>query len=132
MKSEPSMTGRAFMNYSACWRSKKALVSTSDVTPLIPQQIGLQLSVLKSQGYLILCKCWTVTFQPLSIDTCDIYMLTNNCLLPVIVIRLLFGSLFDFHSVLCFIVNPVKIFSSDSGMYYRYFDPHNNIHQAIQ
>ncbi len=29
------------MKYSACWRSKKALVSTSDVTPLIPGQIGL-------------------------------------------------------------------------------------------
>jgi hypothetical protein len=31
---------RDFMNCSAYWRSKKALVSTSDVTPLIPGQIG--------------------------------------------------------------------------------------------
>jgi hypothetical protein len=63
-------------------------------------------------------------------------MLVNNRLLPVIVIPLLLGSLFDFHSMLCFIVHfivhPVKIFSSDSEMYSRYFDPHNNIHQACQ
>jgi hypothetical protein len=36
---------RAFMNYSACWRSIQALVCTADFTPLIPRQIGLQLSV---------------------------------------------------------------------------------------
>jgi hypothetical protein len=33
---------------------------------------------------------------------------------------------------LFFSCSPCKIFSSDSGMYSRYFDPHNNSHQVSQ
>jgi hypothetical protein len=84
------------MNYSACWRSKNVLVSTSDGTLLILRQIGLQLSVPQSQGYLTLCKCWTVTFQPLSIDTHD-YL----CLFIVVHHQLLS---FDYYLIRCFIV----------------------------
>ncbi len=108
IKSQASVTGRTFMNYSACWRSKKALVSTSDVIPLIPRQTGLQLSVPQSQGCLTPCKCWTDTFQPLPVTLVIYLCLLMIDLLPVIVIWLLL----DFHSVLCFIVHlifhPVK------------------------
>jgi hypothetical protein len=41
LKVRHSCLRRAFMNYLACWRSKKALPSTSDVTPLLPGQIVL-------------------------------------------------------------------------------------------
>ncbi len=104
---------KAVMNYSACWRSKKALVSTSDVTPLIPRQIGLQIVCSVITKIFNLCKCWghISTFFNWHLW---LFMLGNNCPSPVIVIQLLFV-----HS--CFIVHPVYS-ASDSGIYSRYFN----------
>jgi hypothetical protein len=100
------------MNYSPCWRSKKALVNTSDVAPLIPRQIGLQLSVPYSLGYLTLCKCWTVTIQRSSIDTRD-YL----CLLITVHHQSL---LFDYYSMHCFIV-LIHFSLSYSGIVFQVF-----------
>jgi hypothetical protein len=57
------------MNYSACWRSKKALVSTSDVPPLIfgQNEVVIVSSVIAKMFNP--SKCWTVTIQLLLNDT---------------------------------------------------------------
>jgi hypothetical protein len=74
---------RTFMNYSACWRSKKVLISTSDVTPLISGQHSV---VIVSSVFAKLSnpsKCWTVTIQPFWMT---LLFISARCyyLLPVI------------------------------------------------
>jgi hypothetical protein len=98
------------MNYSACWRSKKALASTRCHTfNTQANRVVIICSVITRIFNPM--KCWTVTFQPLSIDTRD-YL----CLLIIACSHLL---LFDYYLILCsisfsacfnvhFIVNPVK------------------------
>jgi hypothetical protein len=78
--------------------NKKALVNKSDVTPLIPRQTGLQLSVPYSQRHFTLCKYWTVTFQPFLMTPMIYFVLVNNAHCQL----LLFNLLFNFYSVLLF------------------------------
>ncbi len=82
---------------------------TSDVTPLIPGQTGLQLSVPSSQGFLTLCKYWPVTFQPFSINAHD-YL----CLFLVVHYQLLLS---DYYLIYC----TNSLFMSDSGIVFQVF-----------
>ncbi len=122
-----------FMKYSACWRSKKVLVSTSDVTPLISGQNRVVIVSSVIAKIFNPSKCWTVMIQPF-----EWHSRFNQC-------SFLFSasySLFNFCSVLiqfsiqCSIqlfCSVFVLFSKCSAlileMCSRYFDPVNNNHQ---
>jgi hypothetical protein len=73
------------MNYSACWISKKALVSTSDATPLIPGQICM---------VVIVCSIITKIFNPMQVFdghiSTSLTLVFYLCLLIIAYCQLLF------------------------------------------
>jgi hypothetical protein len=99
------------MNYLACWKSKKALVSTSDV----------KLNT-RANRVAIVCSIITKIFNPMQmLDghllqlTLVIFMPVHSCPSPVIIILLL--------SDYCFIVQFHRSFS-DSGIVFKVFCSH--------
>jgi hypothetical protein len=124
-----------FMNYSACWRSKKVLVSTSDVTPLISRQNRVVIVSSVIAKILNPSKCWTVTIKPFWMT---LLLISAHCyyLLPVICcfifVQCLFASVFSFqfNSFVQYSYHPVNVQSPlILEMSSRYFDPVNNNHQ---
>ncbi len=141
IKGEVFVQMRTFMNYSARWRSKEVLVSTSDFTHLTFRQNRVVIVSSVIAKIFNPSKCWTVTiWLPLN-DT-----LFNQCLLLFIANYLLI----DFDSVLyliqcsysmqcyCsiwFFCSVFVLFGKCSvlilEMCLRYFNPINIKHQAV-
>jgi hypothetical protein len=124
---------RTFMNYSACWRSKKVLVSTSDITPLISGQHSVEIVSSVIAKISNSSKCWTIIIQAfwmtlLFISACCYY------LLPVICCSTFCSVLIRF-SIQCltwFFCSVFVLFRKCSVMILemcsRHFDPINNNH----
>jgi hypothetical protein len=116
-----------FMNYSACWRSKKVLVSTSDVTPLISRQNRVVIVSSVIAKILNSSKCWTVTIKPFWMT---LLLISAHCyyLLPVICclifVQCLFASVFSFqfNSFVQYSYHPVNVQSPpDPGNEFQVF-----------
>jgi hypothetical protein len=101
------MQMRTVMNYSACWRSKEVLVSTSGFKHLTFRQNRVVIVSSVIAKMFNPSKCWTVTIQLPVNDS-----LFNQCLLLFIASYLLFilYSVLWFNSVLLFVA--VLLFDS--------------------
>ncbi len=135
VKSEASIQMRTFMNYSAHWKSKEVLTSTSDFTHLTCRQNGVVIVSSVIAKIFNPSKCWTVIIKLLLSDT-----LFNQCLLLFIVSYLLFNfiSVFFWYSAYC----SIQFFSSVFILFgicsvlilemcSRYFDHVSIKHQAV-
>ncbi len=117
------------MNYSACWRSKKVIISTSDVIPLISEQNRVVIVSSVIANIFIPSKCWTVTIQPFeSLSYKSVLVIIICCQFTIV--RLLFRAYSIQCSILLFSVQLLgKCSVLILEMCSIYFDPVNNNHQ---
>ncbi len=106
------MTWRAFINYSAYWRSKKALASTSDATSFNT----------RANRVAIVCSVIKRIFNPMQVlgghistfsnnDTRDLFCVLNDArcqLLLFTIVPFIVHLLFDF----CSVFHSMKLFCS--------------------
>jgi hypothetical protein len=96
------------MNYSACWRSKKALVSIICHTfTTRANRVVIVCSIIAT--IFNLCKCWAVTFQPFQMTLMIYHVFVNNAhcqLLLFNIVWFIVHFLFDFCSIFmqCFLL----------------------------